>query len=350
MTDTPQPPTEAFKGFNPDLTCQGFQYEIGKSYELAEPPIYCMRGFHACLLPLDCWSYYNPVTSRYARVTLTGVLPVQVGESNSKIVGNAISTGEELTVEKIISLTREAILRKIGNDIKTQYGEHAFSVTARKPAVTSASGNAHALTAGVCTPALTLTYCSHALTADNSSHALTEATSSHALTAGCQSHACTTGYDSSAASTGTNSHTHTEGTYSPALAAGQYSCAITKGEASHAITAGNAGHARTANSRSHALTAGIRGSASTLGARSHAIATGIRGRAEAAGEESVAVSLGRHGVARAAAGGWIVLALWDNYCLLQIRAAKVGGPEGVKAGRLYRLDDRGEFEEVEKEV
>lgn len=40
---------KAYKAFNPDMTCRGFQYEIGQTYEMEEEPIKCERGFHACL-------------------------------------------------------------------------------------------------------------------------------------------------------------------------------------------------------------------------------------------------------------------------------------------------------------
>ena len=48
-----------FKGFNPDMTCNGFQYEEGKTYETDEATL-CEKGFHACLAPLDVFSYYPP--------------------------------------------------------------------------------------------------------------------------------------------------------------------------------------------------------------------------------------------------------------------------------------------------
>lgn len=46
---------KAYKGFNADMTCQGFQYEVGKEYELPEGQSVelCAHGFHACENPLD---------------------------------------------------------------------------------------------------------------------------------------------------------------------------------------------------------------------------------------------------------------------------------------------------------
>ena len=48
----------AYKGFDKDLQCRGFQYEIGKTYEMKEEPILCIRGFHFCEKLTDVSPYY----------------------------------------------------------------------------------------------------------------------------------------------------------------------------------------------------------------------------------------------------------------------------------------------------
>lgn len=62
---------KAFKGFNKDLTCRGFQYEEGKEFETARAEC-CEEGFHACEYPLDCLGYYSPNSSVYHEVELDG--------------------------------------------------------------------------------------------------------------------------------------------------------------------------------------------------------------------------------------------------------------------------------------
>ena len=47
-----------YKGFNRDLKCRGFQYEIGKTYKINEEPILCRRGFHFCEQLSDVATYY----------------------------------------------------------------------------------------------------------------------------------------------------------------------------------------------------------------------------------------------------------------------------------------------------
>lgn len=61
-----------YKGFNKDLTCRGFQYEIGKEYTEEKADL-CNSGFHACEHPLDVFGYYPPAGSRFCEVELDEV-------------------------------------------------------------------------------------------------------------------------------------------------------------------------------------------------------------------------------------------------------------------------------------
>ena len=89
-TDTKTEPLKAYKGFNKDLTCRGFQYVEGETYEESAARL-CSKGFHACLAPIDVFGYYAPGTSVYHEVTLEGVDPKR--ESDSKVAGRKISIG-----------------------------------------------------------------------------------------------------------------------------------------------------------------------------------------------------------------------------------------------------------------
>lgn len=62
---------KAFKGFNTDMTCRGFQYEEGKEYETDTAEV-CKSGFHACGHPLECMEHYVPNESVYHEVEVGG--------------------------------------------------------------------------------------------------------------------------------------------------------------------------------------------------------------------------------------------------------------------------------------
>lgn len=51
---------DGYKGMSKDMCCQGFQYEIGKTYEMSkEDVIMCACGFHLCLELHDVFDYYS---------------------------------------------------------------------------------------------------------------------------------------------------------------------------------------------------------------------------------------------------------------------------------------------------
>jgi hypothetical protein len=67
------------------------------------------------------------------------------------------------------------------------------------------------------------------------------------------------------------------------------------------------------------------------------------------GKSSVAVSLGVDSRSKASLEGWIVCTRWSEYrynaerYITHMRAAKVGGPEGILADTWYELDAAGDF-------
>ena len=97
---------KAYKGFNKDMTCRGFQYEIGKEYETDAADL-CSIGFHACENPLDCFGHYAPATSRYCEVEIED--NGQRSPEDSKVVGKKIKIGAELSTEQICKLHFEYV-------------------------------------------------------------------------------------------------------------------------------------------------------------------------------------------------------------------------------------------------
>ena len=47
-----------YKGFDKDLKCRGFQYEVGGEFETDEKAKCCKSGFHACENPFDVLDFY----------------------------------------------------------------------------------------------------------------------------------------------------------------------------------------------------------------------------------------------------------------------------------------------------
>ena len=94
---------KAYKGFDKDLKCRGFQYEIGETYHEKNANL-CHSGFHACENPLDTFCYYIPgAGSRYCEVELDEVTEQRSGD-DTKRCGKVIKIGAELSVAQICKL------------------------------------------------------------------------------------------------------------------------------------------------------------------------------------------------------------------------------------------------------
>ena len=100
---------KCYKGFDKDLKCRGFQYEIGKEYEENAADI-CHKGFQACENPMDVFGYYNPADSRYCEVDLD--TNEQTGE-DSKRVGKKIKIETEIGLSGLIQAGVKFILEKV---------------------------------------------------------------------------------------------------------------------------------------------------------------------------------------------------------------------------------------------
>lgn len=63
---------KGYKGFDKDLKCSDFQYEVGKDYTTEGKIEACKNGFHFCENPMDVLGYYPPSDSRYCIVESSG--------------------------------------------------------------------------------------------------------------------------------------------------------------------------------------------------------------------------------------------------------------------------------------
>ena len=90
---------KAYKGFNKDLTCRGFQYKEGETFHEDKAEL-CYSGFHACEDPLNCFGYYAPGSSVYHEVELDEVSPKR-DRDDSKVVAKTIKIGAALDVAGI---------------------------------------------------------------------------------------------------------------------------------------------------------------------------------------------------------------------------------------------------------
>ena len=282
---------KAYKGFNKDLTCRGFQYEVGKEYEHEGKVGICESGFHACENPIDCLSYYSPNESVYHEVELGGTLDAD--SQDSKVCASHIRIGAKLDIPGICRAAFEYVRSKCTNEHNAEPGKAA---TAGDRGAATA-GNYGAATAG--------------------NYGAATAGDRGAATAGDRG-AATAGYRGAA--TAGDRGAATAGNYGAATA-GNYGAA----------TAGDRG-AATAGDRG-AATAGDSGAATSRGESS-------------SGTNGLSVARGNNVKVRGGLGAVLVIAEENecNYDIKEWKAAVVDG-DRIKADTWYQLND-GEFVEV----
>lgn len=135
---------KCYKGFDKDLKCRDFQYEIGKEYEEERAEI-CDTGFHACENPLDVFGYYAPADSRYCEVELDAN---DQKSSDSKRVGNKISIKAEIGIAGIIKAGLEYIKDQVNwdDDKKSNTGYQSAATNTGDRSAATNTGNSSAAT------------------------------------------------------------------------------------------------------------------------------------------------------------------------------------------------------------
>ena len=95
-------PIKSYKAFDENMRCRGFQYEVGKEYDMNGDIKCCKRGFHACESPMEVWDYYDMLTSRFAEVEQSGKISAE-GDT-TKVCSSHIKIKAELKLADIINV------------------------------------------------------------------------------------------------------------------------------------------------------------------------------------------------------------------------------------------------------
>ena len=93
---------KSYKGFDKNLKCRDFQYEIGKEYEMDGEIRVCNRGFHACESPFEVFDHYSMIGSRFCEVEQDGNISKE--DRGTKICSSKIKIKAELKLADMINL------------------------------------------------------------------------------------------------------------------------------------------------------------------------------------------------------------------------------------------------------
>ena len=277
---------EAIKGFDANLQCRNFQFEIGKTYTQDGEIILCENGFHAIEgHPLDVFNYYAAAGSRFAIVECSGDI-ARDDPPESKIASATITIKAELHLHELIQHTVEWVTARA----KPENGASAT----RDRGAASAAGDYGAASA-----------------------------------TGYRGAASATGYGGAASATGYGGAASATGDYGAASAIGHRGAASATGYHGVASATGYHGAASATGDQGAASATGDQGAASATGASSIAMASGIRG--SVSGEKGCALFL----VNRNPETG-IIHHAW----------AGIVGRNGIKPNTFYTLDDNGDPKEA----
>lgn len=309
-----------YKGFNFDLTCRNFQYEIGKTYEEPEAKL-CHSGFHACEFPFDCFKHYDP-SDVFCEVDLNEVSDETDG-ADTKRVGKRITINKKIGLLDLIGAAKAYVLEHIKQERSVKKG---IIISENENTKVEATGrNIAALAQGP--------YSASVLTG-SAPFSIAGATGHHSL-------ASVSG-DSSCGAAITTSHSSVAIAEAPCSIGGATSCyssALVTDYKSVAVMTGEIGVAAASGHNNAAITTGHSSSAICNGEESAAVAMGVGSCAEAMSANSVAAALGPQTRARGVIGSWLVLTEYDrNGDLINVKSLKVDG-ETYDDKHYYYLKD-----------
>ena len=218
----------AYKALNADFTCRDHQFEVGQTYTVEGKPVICEHGFHACENPLDVLNYYDLCNSKFARVTITGAVDRQNGDS--KLCGASITVEAELSLPEWIGASIKWLIEacKGGKDEKIQAASGDYSQLA-------ASGDYSQLAAS-----------------GYSSQLAASGYSSQLAASGDHSQLAASGYSSQLAASGYSSKLAASGDYSQLAASGDHSQLAASGYSSKLEVIGGNSAAAAVGPGSHA--------------------------------------------------------------------------------------------------
>ena len=195
---------KAYKGFDKDLKCRGFQYEIGGEYE-EEKAEACECGFHACEMPLGVLDYYAPgLGSRYCEVEQSGTLSRHGGDS--KVASSKIKIGAEIGIAGLVKAQIEWVKSQIDFDHAIEKADKSKKgkATGTRGAASATGDQGAASATGYQGAASATGYQGAASATGDQGAASATGTRGAASATGDQGAASATGYQGAASATGTS--------------------------------------------------------------------------------------------------------------------------------------------------
>jgi hypothetical protein len=345
-----------YKGFDKEMKCRGFQFEVGQTYTHEGTVQACSSGFHSCENPFDVWSYYGPSNSVYCEIEASG--EISRHDSDSKIASASITIKATLSLPQFIGRAVDWIIAACavapldsGNAAQIGSSGNAAQIGSSGDAAQIGSSGYRAQI-GSSGDAAQIGSSGNAAQIGSSGDAAQIGSSGDAAQIGSSGNAAKIGSSGNAAKIGSSGYRAQIGSSGYRAQIGSSGDAAQIGSSGDAAKIGSSGYRAQIGSSGYRAQIGSSGDAAKIGSSGYAAKIGSSGNAaqiEASGAGSVVAAIGDDSAASAGPGGWIVLAAYDaKGKVVCVKAAKVGGPEGVEANVLYRLTQTGNFLKVKE--
>ena len=312
---------KSYKAFDKNMQCRGFQYEVGKEYEMDGEIKCCNRGFHACKSPLEVWDHYDMLNSRFAEVEQSGKIDEK--EDSTKVCSSHIKIKAELKLADIIKVGVEW-LKDITSPSKFKTNGALNDNRDRNKQIGSSGDYA---------------------TIGSSGYSAQIGSSGGSAQIGSSGDYAKIGSSGDSAQIGSSGD-------SAQIGSSGYSAQI--GSSGGYAQIGSSGGSAQIGSSGYSAQIGSSGDYAKIGSSGDYAKIGSSGdyaKIDSTGEDSVIMCAGKESKAKAKAGSWITLAEWEwndeknHYVPVCVKTEYVDG-NNIKADTWYRLQ-KGEFVEVD---
>ena len=312
----------AYKGFDNNLCCRGFQFKVGEEYEQQGEIKCCKNGFHACANPFDVLDYYDvDKKNRFCQVEQYGI--IDNNKEDTKQASSKIKIKAEIGMTGLFKAGIEWIKEKT-NPIPI--------INETKDKIDNTSGDYTKIGSSGYSTKIGLSGDSAKI---GSSGYYAQIGSS-----GYYAQIGSSGYSAKIGSIGNSAQIGSSGNYAKIGSIGDYAKIGSSGNSAKIGASGN--YAQIGSSGDSAKI-GTSGYSAKIGS------SGDSAKIDSTGEDSVICCAGDNSMAKAKKGSWITLSEWKyseekKHCIpVCVKTEFVDG-ERIKEDTWYKLVN-GNFEE-----
>ena len=296
-------PIKSYKAFDKNMRCRGFQYEVGKEYDMNGDIQCCKRGFHACESPMEVWDYYDMLTSRFAEVEQSGKISAEA--DSTKVCSSHIKIKAELKLADIINIGVEW-LKDLTSPSKIKDDSAALNDDGFDKKHIGSSGNSAQI--------------------------------------GSSGDYAKIGSSGDYAKIGSSGNSAQIGSSGDSAQIGSSGDSAQIGSSGYYAKIGSSGDSAQIGSSGYSAKIGSSGDSAQIGS------SGYSAQIDSTGEDAVIMCAGYNSIAKAKIGSWITLAEWKQddrkgrWVPVCVKTERVDGIK-IKPDTWYKLQD-GEFVEI----